>query len=74
MPIRSLLHPKKAAISVSDLCPAMVGFSYAATNDDILFYSGIFYNIIEGELKEKRNISKKKDNIIYLDKHRDKDD
>ena len=65
---------KKAAIAVSELCRAMVGFSYAATNDDILFYSGIFYNIIEGELKEKRNISKKKDNIIYLDKHRDKDD
>ena len=38
------------------------------------FYSGIFYNIIEGELKEKHNVSKKKDNIIYLDKHRDKED
>ena len=52
----------------------MVGFSYAATNDDILFYSGIFYRIIEGELKEKHNVSKKKDNVVYLDKHRNEDD
>ena len=52
----------------------MVGFSYAATNDDILFYSGIFYRIIEGELKEKHHVSKKKDNVVYLDKHRNEDD
>ena len=34
---------EKAAIAVSELCRAMVGFSYAATNDDILFYSGNCY-------------------------------
>ena len=65
---------EKAAIAVSELCRAMVGFSYGATNDDILFYSGIFYRIIEGELKEKHNVSKKKDNVVYLDKHRNEDD
>ena len=65
---------KKAAIAVSELCRAMVGFSYAANNDDILFYSGVFYRILEGDFKDKRRKVKKKDNIIYLDKHRDKDD
>ena len=62
---------EKAAIALSELCRAMVGFSYAATNDDILFYSGFFYRILEGDFKEKRRSFKKKNNIIYLDRNND---
>ena len=62
---------EKAAIALSELCRAMVGFSYAANNDDILFYSGVFYRILEGDFKDKRRKVKKKDNIIYLDRNND---
>tara|TARA_R100000742_G_C4279330_1_gene103614 strand:- start:1437 stop:1757 length:321 start_codon:yes stop_codon:yes gene_type:complete len=62
---------EKAAVALSELCRAMVGFSYAANNDDLLFYSGVFYRILEGDFKDKRREVKKKDNIIYLDRNND---
>jgi len=58
---------EKAAIALSELCRAMVGFSYAATNDDLLFYSGVFHRILEGEFKENKRVLHKKDNVIFLD-------
>ena len=61
----------KTTIAISELCRAMVGFSYAADNDDILLYSGIFYKIIDGDFRDSRKIVQKKDNVIYLDKFTD---
>ena len=58
---------EKAAVALSELCRAMVGFSYAANNDDLLFYSGVFHRILEGEFKENKRVLHKKDNVIFLD-------
>lgn len=62
---------QKAAVALSELCRAMVGFSYAADNDDLLFYSGVFHRILEGDFKDSRRKVTKKDNIIYLDRNKD---